>query len=465
MRPLAIAAACSVVAISLVSFPVILLNKKSPSSTTKISTSIRRGNHDPQMHTQPALQDHQPVAGQQAQEKHVASITVKPSAKKNVFVYHPSQSKSFTASQGTQVWIPDHAFVDAQTGRPVTTEVAVKIEEYYTMDDIILNGLHTMSDKGLLETNGMIYMNASANGRECKLDENKTAIIGFPMLNDKPDMQLFWKDRDDINSVWQAGEFTRNVYIPIPADGKEIPPSLRNGPASLKYYINSYIVQSVDKWNGKMEVEIYVTPLGTTDSVKVLNEINDDATAQIGIALKKLNWQKGFKGLAPASFRARLQFEYVRDRGLSNVKFTQPFTYAPYVIPKETQFRRFATPQLGWINVDRFMLYTNKTDFKVDIDDSYLDVKIIFDKYKAIMNGKSDGVNYVFNDVPKDEVITVIAIKKQKGNYLLAMEQTNTSAGTLTDLEFKTTAKDQIKTALLSLDKISKPITAATAMR
>ena len=94
--------------------------------------------------------------------------------------------------------------------------VQVEIKEAYNFTDIIANGLHTLSNSNLLESAGMVFINAKKG--EQKLDINIKQAIELTMASasKKSKMQLFYLDKnanDNLilsNSNWMAKEETQN---------------------------------------------------------------------------------------------------------------------------------------------------------------------------------------------------------------------------------------------------------------
>jgi hypothetical protein len=107
------------------------------------------------------------------------------------FSFDNSKPITITGKEGTIFEIPANAFVDAQTGKPVNTEISFELKEYFKMKDLILNNLTTVSNRKLLESGGMIFTNAKSNDKTLKLANGKTIQITFPNKNPKNGMNLF----------------------------------------------------------------------------------------------------------------------------------------------------------------------------------------------------------------------------------------------------------------------------------
>jgi len=74
--------------------------------------------------------------------------------------------------------IPENS-LEFEDGTPCRTPVDVRVWEFYDFADILLAGLSTESDEGLLETGGMVYLEAESQGRKLRLRKGSNAKITF----------------------------------------------------------------------------------------------------------------------------------------------------------------------------------------------------------------------------------------------------------------------------------------------
>lgn len=92
--------------------------------------------------------------------------------------------------KGTEILVRKNVFVDTE-GNEVTSPVSIALKEYYSMEDFILNGMHSTSNGQLLETGGMFHITASANGKEVFLKDGQSISFKIPTENKKESMQYF----------------------------------------------------------------------------------------------------------------------------------------------------------------------------------------------------------------------------------------------------------------------------------
>lgn len=102
--------------------------------------------------------------------------------------------------QGAAVHVPAHAFRDAQ-GRLVEGAVDITITEAMALEDILAEGLSTVSGTALIETGGMLKVEASAAGSPVTLDAQASLLVSLPTKERAADMQLFVSGT---GTDWQA---------------------------------------------------------------------------------------------------------------------------------------------------------------------------------------------------------------------------------------------------------------------
>jgi hypothetical protein len=129
---------------------------------------------------------------------------------------------TFTGKKGTRLSIPANAFAlknaDKSNPQPVPP-IQIEMREAYTFGDMILQNLSTVSDSQLIQTGGMIYLEAKdALGRGLELAQNKNVSWELPNHNPLPEgMQLFTATRQGADNQaainWNA---TGQPFIATP---------------------------------------------------------------------------------------------------------------------------------------------------------------------------------------------------------------------------------------------------------
>lgn len=120
---------------------------------------------------------------------------------KNVIV----QSKTFNidskldnvveGENGTVVVCPKGCFKN-KNGEIVEANVKIELSEALTLEEMLLSNLTTTSSGKLLETDGMIYFNATSNGEQLAINKDNPIHIEIPTAEKKAGMMAYKGIRD-----------------------------------------------------------------------------------------------------------------------------------------------------------------------------------------------------------------------------------------------------------------------------
>jgi hypothetical protein len=118
------------------------------------------------------------------------------------FEISPAEETMLEGDKGTAVYIPADAFQFADGTAP-TGKVNIELKECYSLPAMIGENLHTTSQGRILQTAGMIYFNATADGKQLSLKDDKAFVIGFPKNDQADEMDLFYDFAySDTASTW-----------------------------------------------------------------------------------------------------------------------------------------------------------------------------------------------------------------------------------------------------------------------
>ena len=100
-----------------------------------------------------------------------------------------------SGENGTTIVFQKGSFLDSDNNI-VTDDIEIELTEALTIDEMILSNLTTISDGKLLETDGMIYFNATAKGRQLFVNPEKPVYLEIPTTNRKSGMSVYKGLRD-----------------------------------------------------------------------------------------------------------------------------------------------------------------------------------------------------------------------------------------------------------------------------
>lgn len=117
-----------------------------------------------------------------------------------------NEPTEITGEEGTVLTFSADIFEYADGSGNVEGEIEIQLTEYYTMCDMLFNKLSTVTtDNKLLETAGMVYIEAFAQNKPLKLKQGTRYQIAFPLQgeNKDPEMKLFnGVENEQGNIVW-----------------------------------------------------------------------------------------------------------------------------------------------------------------------------------------------------------------------------------------------------------------------
>lgn len=403
------------------------------------------------------------------------SVTIK--AILNEFDTKPLQEHKITGStdttirlqEGTIIKLPSNAFITKKTGQKPKGNVRLMVKEYYSILDILFANLTTTTKTEMLETGGMIYINAYAGTDTLALE--KEVEIHFPFKDKIEGMQLFTGQRDTSGiMIWESlteeleSEIDENnsVY----AIAEELP-RFPGGHESFIRFLRNNIKYPSDARRKGLEGIVYVSvvidakgEVGEKNILKGLNEslnqaalnaFNNMPTWRPGkVAGKNISVKMVFpvyfqlngisftsSSVPRSTFNENLRREFVENLNDSVLQKANANVVSHYIL---------SSSKLGWINCDRFSSKTPQTKFRVFIgEENNSDVKIIFKNYKSVLPGHYVDGYYHFPNVPVGEPVTIIAIRAKKEGLMLAINKSIITNSVYSALDFKQVTVETLK--------------------
>ena len=138
----------------------------------------------------------------------------------NTFEIDITEENQFKLSKGTEVTIPNDAFCHMD-GTPISgNEVVMKFKEAFDFQDMVDERLFTQTEDQILETGGMIHIEASQDGKPLRLKEGMEIELIFPQQERKEGMELFLGNEDENGTIWKP----TGQEIASRVDRSNIPP-------------------------------------------------------------------------------------------------------------------------------------------------------------------------------------------------------------------------------------------------
>jgi TonB family protein len=386
--------------------------------------------------------------------------------------------------EGTNIKIPSNAFRSTKTGKKVLESVTLRVKEYYSLSDILLANLTTTTKSEALETGGMIHMVAYSSVDKDTLTLIKNIEIRFPFTQKKEGMQLFTGERNESDVIiWESD--TDEVIIEesdletAANDSRyyvvEESPTFPGGYEALANHWKKntrYPAEARRRGiQGRVYVNIVISENGELIDKSIFRGIEPTLDQAALDAFNNMpRWQPGKVG--GKNVRVKLLFPIYF--GLDGDNFTGQRTGSTYNEDLRQDFENnltdaalqqananvlsyylLSTSRLGWINCDRFLTTSPRTTFSVFTGThNNASVKLIFEKYKAVIPGYYIDGYYQFANVPTGEPVTIIAIRSEKEGLMLATKRTIIKNETDSALHFRPVTVAVIKAEMKKLGKM-----------
>jgi len=105
---------------------------------------------------------------------------------------------------GTFIAFPKGCFLNSG-GDVVSENIKIELAEALSLSEMLLSNLTTTSNGKLLETGGMIFLNATSDGEQLSINKDVPIYIEMPTKNIKPDMMAYTGVRDSVGNMnWIA---------------------------------------------------------------------------------------------------------------------------------------------------------------------------------------------------------------------------------------------------------------------
>ncbi len=419
------------------------------------------------------------------------------------FIINQTKDTTLFGPEGTRIFIGSKTF-EFPNGTLAKDSIRLDLKEFYKKSDIVLAELSTVSDSKLLETRGMIKIEASSNGEILSLKKGKEIVIHFPKkkFDFTKKMNLFYADEtatdssalnwkiDTVNLVkktlklssfgwWYPSTNDSTSYNFIPK--KRIDTLYSWNP--LDYYIRAYDFTSETKkeiettlnkndypnfenWNDYgVECEMEISKNGRLKNIKINTKVSNSTKQEIVKFLKNLPLlepgrnkngdiieRKGLLFIQGGNVIPLYQTkkEYITSFDRKYSKFEKEVIKD--IDDAELEYYIFSVTNLGWINCDIFIDFDEKMDLIVDTPlSSNTKLKMVFNEFDGVLKANTKDGKYTFLNVPKGQTATIIGIQNNNGKIMVAFKEINISINQINGLKFEETTLSQLKNRLDNL--------------
>lgn len=393
----------------------------------------------------------------------------------NLFTINPNRDTTLICKEGTKLTIKANSFVYENTEKIAKEKVEIKVQEFYKKSDFILYSLSTRTeDNQLLESGGMINIVAKESDNKLSLAKGEEVKIEFPTKNKKEGMKLFSGTETAHDVAWKLNEPNGEVYSIV-----EQMPEFPGGDEALMTYISrniKYPAKALDnEISGTVIVNFVVNENGKIGNVRVTKGLGYGLNEEAIRVIKTMpRWKPGMQGGTGVKVYFDVPINFAIE-GVNSVNigiYTEDNTHytsknfkekrkkleakliknKDSVSVEEIGYYMLSSPNLGWINCDRFYNMP-RTDFAVKIEnatDKF--ISLVFKKFNSVYNDYSAGKNCEFKNLPQNQHIDIVVVKSEKNKKYLSITPSNTSKKSETISDFKEVNLEELKAALERLN-------------
>lgn len=399
--------------------------------------------------------------------------------KPQIFSIVSGKDTTIICKEGTKIKINANSFVSEKSGREIDGNVQISVKEYYKLSDIVFANLSTTAGKDILETGGMINITAKSNYEVCVLKKGKTVEISFPAKVKKGDMKLYtgnWENPNHINwteskNVVEVVETQIVEEAPAFMVVEEMPVFPGGESAMLKFISENIKYPEISKTSnisGKVFVNFIVAEKGNIEDVRIIRGLDSSINKEVTRVIQLLpDWTPGRQRGKAVRVQITIPINFSLD-GNSNLFVDWKPINEKINLKSDTAivnagserliYNVLKSSQLDWINCDRLWQQNKeRINYIVSTEESKnTSVKIIFHKFKAVLEGSLINNVTSFYQVPLGEDITILAVIYKDNKPYLSIKNTKISNTKEKDLVFQPLNASTIKSEMEKIESSYK---------
>ncbi|WP_345074539.1 energy transducer TonB [Hymenobacter fastidiosus] len=403
-------------------------------------------------------------------EARLHDLTLKAS---EYFRIDPTQPAEVHGREGTIVRLPAQILVDARQV-PAAGPVWIELKECYTLADMLLSNLSTVTAAGdLLDSGGIVLVRASAAGQPLQVAAGQAFQLEVPFSRRQKGMRLFYGNgnRRQSPTHWvAAGPTNRQPAQETIATQATRMPSYGNGPADINRLIRYPPAAQANKTEGLVYASFVVDEAGQVVAPTILRGIGDGCDEEVLRVLRQTSghWTPAQQGGEFVKVKMMLPIRFSFQPGQITAATAQDATIPVDTVPApaddspeevaavEPAADHYAFPadRLGWLTCERVwrpggppVAFTATAAAEPTTS-----VHLVFQASNTIVPGQPQADGYHFAGVPANQPAVVVGVQYRNGTPYLALRQTITGQYPAEDLEFRETTLAELEKALAKLE-------------
>ncbi len=371
------------------------------------------------------------------------------------YVINNTKDTVLRCDKGTLLYIKANSFID--NGTPIKDEqITLQVKEVYDKSDMILESLTTTSNGALLETGGMVYINAfGKNEKPAEIAPDKSITVFKPTDNIIQNTLLFTGERDPHNDVmdWTPTNSTMTdasaiglAYCSSEALYKNVTGPRDKGKRKIDNC--PFFFCKINRFFGSLAKS--KEERDKTSNRKARKNVRTRGYEDIGYEYDctKRDSILDFYGFDDyQDLIAELKREKLRgietNYNNSAIRF------------EDLQYYTFNVNGFGWNNIDAFLKMPARALTEVNVNvkpQTNIDIRLVFKKRNILAYGSSHNNQYRFESMPKGERAYLVALKYDGDSPLVSIEEIKVEKGATYNVNFKKLSLDELKQELKKIN-------------
>ncbi len=343
-----------------------------------------------------------------------------------LFTIKANRDTTITGEQGTKLVIKANSFVDSINNSPAG-QITISLKECYTLEDMLKERLTTMANNKILESGGMVYIDAKSGSKQLKLKKFEEIEMYNPIPEVMADnnMCVFYGE-----TKLPAGgkNWTVDNYSRIPYPIADLTAGKFHDTTSIEYFAAHFrfakdkMIEALKKKDSirfSVSFNELMKPIGSSGGEKellpgtplceFLSLVGNNYVPSIQGAARETEFQ--FNILNKAVYENYLiEYKlYLKDKNLNKGNFKQHYDTTDVFYAKNNS--PFFIGKIGWVNCDKFIeskVSVNEIHFTLN-SNTEEDVKLFFysGRRPSIIKAVKTGNTWCFPNIPVSKEVTV----------------------------------------------------------
>ncbi len=377
------------------------------------------------------------------------------------FTLDNSRDTFLFGETGLLIYVPAQAF----SVHGSTTTIDLYLKEYNKPQESLRQRISTSSDNHeLLTASTFIHLEAKQGRSTLFLAPDKELLLHFERLSKAPKIKL-WRGTPQ---AWEVADFDRpTLFNHLLKIGAYKERQFENG-QSIEAWEKQYLAISDEDHDDLCENDhAYLHLAYTIDKKGRLENVAFEEPVDHYFQRRILKAMEQYPLCQPHLVNGQPQkvtCEYAFHVHQAGPKYKENLNYLQllrnqypplkakgieHIDHAETQYHIFNINKMGWLAAAQAVPVPKTVDLVIQLESTIMaEVKIFLKESKAVLMGKRDGNRILFEDLPANASLSVLAFTQHGEQPLLATTEANSSDGVVDNPMFAKASYEDIHAAL-----------------